>query len=114
MAKRTKAEIRKLYDAYGEDEAGMDKITMEHEGDIVNADKLSKKLLSIICKELGKNNEVSPLMLMTSLAKTTADIITVLDKFGYDGDKLEDSFCDCLSMSRMASEDRLNPEESES
>jgi hypothetical protein len=113
MAKRTKAEIRKLYDAYGEDKAGMDKITLEHESDIVNADKLSKKILSIICKEFGKNYEVSPLMLMTSLAKTTADMITALDIFGYDGDTLEEAFCDCLSMSRMASEDRLNPEESE-
>ena len=113
MAKRTKEEIHKLYDAYGEDEAGMYQFIKEHAGDMAKADKLSKKFLSIIMKEFGKNDGTSPLMLIIPLAKAAADIITAFDLFGYDGDKMEEVFCDCLSMSRIVSEKQINSEESE-
>ena len=46
MANKIKEEARRLYDSYGADEEGMDKVIMEHYKEIMGTDKFSKMIWS--------------------------------------------------------------------
>ena len=79
MANKIKEEARRLYDSYGADEEGMDKVIMEHYKEIMGTDKFSKMILHLIMHEMVKNN-LSPLEALTGLAMASASFIWIMGR----------------------------------
>ncbi len=102
MANKIKEEARRLYDSYGADEEGMDKVIMEHYKEIMGTDKISKMILQLIMHEMVKNN-LSPLEALTGLAMASASFIDVLEKADCceDSENLEEGFLTCFHMGRL-------------
>ncbi len=111
MARKTKEEIRQMYDNYGADEAGMDRFIMEYYKETLGYDKFSKKILQLIMQEM-KDNGMSIIEVIGGLAMAAATYVEALE--GADcGKNIEDAFIDCFNMCRIVvkHKEELNEED---